>query len=131
MPVGFHPRQVCAQMACRDPQHLPLSMNVGFQVLTRSLDAAHKSLDFYLGQMRCLSDVEKLRSEQCPVCLTQMDDVEALVMLPCAHIFHRECVREVLETNPKCPYCRAHAPRKSMSSVLLEAGLIIVWFKPC
>ena len=116
------PRQVCAQIGCGDPRHLPVSVSAGFQALARLLDAAYRSLDFYSGQMRGLSDVEKLCSEQCSVCLTPMDDVEALVMLPCAHIFHRECVREVLETNPKCPYCRTHAPRKSMSSVVLEAG---------
>ena len=74
--------------------------------------------------MRGLSDMETLRNEQCSVCLTPKDDLAALVMLPCSHIFHRDCVRSALETNPKCPYCRAHAPKKSMSSVLLEASLV-------
>ncbi|CAL1168735.1 unnamed protein product [Cladocopium goreaui] len=112
--------QVCAQIPCRDPQHLPVAMSAGFQVLANLLDTAHRSLDFYTGQMRSLSDIESLRNEQCSVCLTPKDDLAALVMLPCSHIFHRDCVRSALETNPKCPYCRAHAPKKSMSSVLLE-----------
>ena len=99
-------------------------MSAGFQVLANLLDTAHRSLDFYTGQMRSLSDIESLRNEQCSVCLTPKDDLAALVMLPCSHIFHRDCVRSALETNPKCPYCRAHAPKKSMSSVLLEASLV-------
>ena len=118
------PRQVCSQICCRDPQHLPEAMSAGFQVLTQSLDAAHRSLDFYTGQMRSLSDIESLRNERCLVCLTPKDDLAALVMLPCSHIFHRDCIRSALETNPRCPYCRAHAPPKSMSSVLLEANLV-------
>eukprot|EP00438_Fugacium_kawagutii_P007242 Skav211562 [mRNA] locus=scaffold2228:161404:161622:+ [translate_table: standard] len=72
--------------------------------------------------MRGLSDIEKLRSEQCSVCLMPMDDLPSLVMLPCAHIYHRDCIRLALESNPKCPCCRAHAPPKSMSSVLLQAS---------
>ena len=115
-------RQTCAQLDCHNLQHLRMSVSLGFQYLSGALQAAHQSLDFYSGQMRCLSDVDKLRSEQCPVCLTSMDDLASLVMLPCAHIYHRDCVRLALQSSPHCPCCRAHAPAKSMSSVLLQAS---------
>lgn len=117
-----HLRLVCQQINCRDPGHIPLAMGAGFEVLAESLDAAHQSLDFYEGQRSVLTDPEKLTSQKCSVCLSPNDDLADLVMLPCAHFFHRDCAREALATNAKCPYCRAHAPPKSMSSVLMEAS---------
>eukprot|EP00438_Fugacium_kawagutii_P031229 Skav211060 [mRNA] locus=scaffold314:82334:89235:+ [translate_table: standard] len=120
--MWWNRKQVCGQINCRDPGHIPVAMGAGFEVLAQSLDAAHQSLDFYEGQRSCLSDTEKLTSQTCSVCLCPNDNLADLVMLPCAHFFHRDCVREALATNPKCPYCRADAPPKSLSSVLLEAS---------
>ena len=71
---------MCAQIPCRDPQHLPVAMSAGFQVLANLLDTAHRSLDFYTGQMRSLSDIESLRNEQCSVC--SFGDAVVLTHLP-------------------------------------------------
>ena len=44
-------------------------------------------------------------SGACSVCLEEMED-EVCVRLPCAHCFHRACVKPWLLTHDSCPLCR-------------------------
>ena len=43
----------------------------------------------------------------CSICLSEFLDNEMVCKLPeCNHIFHRDCIREWLARNQKCPFCR-------------------------
>ena len=42
--------------------------------------------------------------EDCPVCL---DSLRSPVITACAHTFCRECIERVVQTQQKCPMCRA------------------------
>lgn len=110
--------QVCQQVCCGDrlPQ-LQQAISAGFQSLAQSLDAAYRSLDFYTGQMKGISDPQQAT---CSICMEATSDLTSLVLLPCAHIFHRSCVEPVLRESPYCPYCRAPTPSRALSSVCLE-----------
>ena len=38
--------------------------------------------------------------------LANASDIQKMAILPCSHVFHTECIREVLAKNPLCPECR-------------------------
>ncbi|KAH9362781.1 hypothetical protein HPB48_015256 [Haemaphysalis longicornis] len=45
----------------------------------------------------------------CVVCLCHFRAQELVRVLPCSHEFHAECVDKWLESNSRCPVCRAYA----------------------
>lgn len=56
---------------------------------------------------KALQDLLQLRidsQEECPVC---MDTMREPVITACAHAFCTECIEKVIETQHKCPMCRA------------------------
>jgi DNA-directed RNA polymerase subunit RPC12/RpoP len=42
----------------------------------------------------------------CMVCITQFEQSESLILLPCFHYFHAECIGPWLRQSAKCPSCR-------------------------
>lgn len=45
----------------------------------------------------------------CCICYMPIHDESMMTELPeCNHIFHHSCVRDWLDKNPKCPYCRTN-----------------------
>ena len=42
----------------------------------------------------------------CAVCLNDMDIGEEVRIMPCKHLFHKDCVDEWLRVNASCPTCR-------------------------
>lgn len=43
---------------------------------------------------------------ECTVCLEEFADREAVLRLPCAHLFHGRCIRTWLQHDRRCPNCR-------------------------
>lgn len=42
-------------------------------------------------------------SERCTICLVEFEQDEAILSLPCNHIFHVECSSKWLQISRKCP----------------------------
>ena len=96
------------------PKALTPALRAGFQSLAHLLDLAHRSRDFYEAQMQRMETCAA-----CAICFEAMDEAQQLVMLPCAHVFHRCCVTPILsKAMPRCPECRAAAG--CVSPVALE-----------
>lgn len=49
--------------------------------------------------------------KDCSVCLEPLKAGDTLLLLPCSHLFHPDCLRPWLRTNRRCPYCRFEMPR--------------------
>jgi hypothetical protein len=49
--------------------------------------------------------VDNNQNEECCICMDN-DNNSEWSMLPCAHIFHRQCISRWLLTNQTCPVCR-------------------------
>ncbi|KAH9317941.1 hypothetical protein KI387_019710, partial [Taxus chinensis] len=45
--------------------------------------------------------------ENCSVCLSSLQEDEAVELEKCHHIFHRECITQWFKTRPSCPECLA------------------------
>jgi len=44
----------------------------------------------------------------CCVCLNQFELTTEVIILPCKHIFHEECIRDWLLERPICPMDRSN-----------------------
>jgi hypothetical protein len=50
------------------------------------------------------SSSEKSRDETCRICLLDYEEVDELCTLPCAHLFHKDCIQQWLSSNSTtCP----------------------------
>lgn len=67
--------------------------------------------------LQALLQVRIESREECSICL---DDLHSPVITPCGHVFGTECIERVIETQKKCPMCRADLPNPSM---LVEPAL--------
>ncbi|KAI9488194.1 hypothetical protein BDB00DRAFT_884926 [Zychaea mexicana] len=54
---------------------------------------------------RSLTDEEIARQTDCAVCKDEFEGAEQVVELPCAHVFHEDCIKPWLKVNGTCPVC--------------------------
>ncbi|CAE7513671.1 RAD5 [Symbiodinium sp. CCMP2456] len=93
----------------------------GICELMKLLDKAHRSVQFYEQQLKQLSCAQGTAEEhECSICLESASDLGAWSILPCSHIFHTACIREVLQKSPLCPECRAPIKPSEIASVVME-----------
>lgn len=52
------------------------------------------------------ADSETFLGESCTVCLLAFEKDDEVTVLPCEHLFHRDCIGKWLtERKPACPLC--------------------------
>ena len=49
-------------------------------------------------------------SKSCCICLEKITK-ENSVALPCAHVFHSDCINKWININPSCPLCKQSVNR--------------------
>eukprot|EP00746_Dinoflagellata_sp_MGD_P001530 gnl/MRDRNA2_/MRDRNA2_102897_c0_seq1.p1 gnl/MRDRNA2_/MRDRNA2_102897_c0~~gnl/MRDRNA2_/MRDRNA2_102897_c0_seq1.p1 ORF type:complete len:1184 (+),score=191.76 gnl/MRDRNA2_/MRDRNA2_102897_c0_seq1:98-3649(+) len=108
---------ICEQ-ACNG--HLDIALCSGLSELVTLLDKAYRSLQFYNQQLSTLTKQEADHANECSICLESTSDIQTMAIIPCSHVFHAECIREVLASNPYCPECRAPVNMSHVSSVVME-----------
>ncbi|CAN8270291.1 unnamed protein product [Cochlearia groenlandica] len=52
-------------------------------------------------------------SESCVICRLDYEDDDDLILLPCKHSYHSECIHNWLEINKMCPVCSAEVSTSS------------------
>ena len=55
-------------------------------------------------------DPNKLEFPECSICLTEVNEGEDTILLPCGHMFHEACVTKWLQIHNTCPLCRFELP---------------------
>jgi len=50
--------------------------------------------------------LEKSVYKDCPVCKEDFNPSDEVMLVPCGHIFHPDCLQPWLKTNGSCPVCR-------------------------
>ena len=55
-------------------------------------------------------DPKKLEYPECSICLTEVNEGEDTILLPCGHMFHDACVTKWLKIHNTCPLCRFELP---------------------
>ena len=44
--------------------------------------------------------------EDCAICPDKLNNGEEIMYLPCAHVFHKKCIKEWFKRSNTCPCCR-------------------------
>jgi len=108
----------CSAACCLPLQDVMLP---NLRQLCAMLDKEHASLSFWEQQLKSVSGTDAGAEDRtCAICLEEDCPLDSLGILPCAHIFHVECLREALRANPACPHCRRAASLREVSSLQLQ-----------
>ncbi|GMI87382.1 hypothetical protein HRI_002407500 [Hibiscus trionum] len=97
---------------------LPLISQIEASVVEHSFDwfypnnygmvpAAESSIDLMLNKVRVEAEAEE---QDCTICLEELKVGSDASQMPCAHIFHGDCIQEWLHTSHYCPICRFEMP---------------------
>ena len=56
-----------------------------------------------------IQNVNKLENDKkrCNICLEDFSNGEKVLVLPCLHIFHTNCIKEWFKSNNTCPLCKS------------------------
>jgi len=54
----------------------------------------------------------------CSICLCEYEKGDKLIMLPCKHVFHEDCINSWTEHNTRCPLCNADLTEPSENEVV-------------
>ena len=65
-----------------------------------------------------IEDVSKLEQEKknCVICLEDFKNGDKATILPCIHLFHKNCIKNWLKTQNSCPICKYKLTRSNMNS---------------
>jgi SNF2 family DNA or RNA helicase len=110
---------VCHHFACKGAPTIA-TMLAAVLGAAGVLEAAHRSLEFYEKQLHIVSGGVAAGEEECPICLDDLADVRTLGILPCAHVFHTACIREIVQKRRECPTCRRSCDVRQISSMVVE-----------
>ena len=63
-----------------------------------------------------IEDVSKLDSDKknCVICLEDFKNREKATILPCIHLFHKNCIKSWLKKNNSCPICKFKLTRENL-----------------
>lgn len=77
-----------------------------------SKEALLRLKDFKMDESRCKKVDGKLEPPNCIICVSDIEIGASTLMLPCAHMFHSQCVKIWLEKHNTCPVCRFELPKQ-------------------
>ncbi|ETO82266.1 hypothetical protein F444_03562 [Phytophthora nicotianae P1976] len=76
------------------------------------------------------STIDSTETTQCMVCLDEVADEDCIssIILPCQHVFHRECIFEWLLFQYRCPLCRARVGPPAVASYCRVRNHTFQWW---
>lgn len=77
-----------------------------FFIALKAQDAALRSHEFFKRTLSATIGEASAEQRSCSVCLDEDIPREELSITFCAHVFHTNCIREVIATMHNCPVCR-------------------------
>lgn len=77
------------------------------QILSQSFDEIEcKDTPLKQNNFDCIVNDGELHKTECPICMDCIKRKEEYFILPCEHIFHKECINVWFNTKSTCPVCR-------------------------
>nr|DBA31112.1 TPA: hypothetical protein GDO54_007018 [Pyxicephalus adspersus] len=65
----------------------------------------------------------------CSICLGEIECDEDGCAIPCAHVFHTDCIIRWAEVRATCPSCRAIIPRVVREEVIDGMQRVVIWIE--
>jgi hypothetical protein len=54
----------------------------------------------------CCITIDTKNNFTCSICYDIIDNDEEVYIIPCNHILHKKCIKDIAKINPICPFCR-------------------------
>ncbi|KAL7546432.1 hypothetical protein ACHAWF_009773 [Thalassiosira exigua] len=70
-----------------------------------SATGGYGSVDDDDGPSSPLHDTDRSLWPSCPICLCDYERGDAVIRLPCAHVYHDSCIGEWTRSHARCPLC--------------------------
>ena len=51
-------------------------------------------------------DLDNKIIKDCIICFNEINKEDDIIILPCKHFYHKECISKWFETSKTCPICR-------------------------
>lgn len=97
-------RLVFLQSMQNQPQGTPPASKESIQSLKK----------FKMNEEYCKKNEKgELEYPSCTVCLTEINQNDDTVIVPCGHMFHDSCIMQWLEMHNTCPVCRYELPTEN------------------
>ena len=93
--------------------------------VTDFMDPATKSSIEALKKVKI--DESCTSSDQCSICLNDFCDGSEVMVMPCLHLYHKDCIVRWLETSHLCPLCRYPMPTRRIED---EIEAVPGWITP-
>eukprot|EP01065_Artemidia_motanka_P043189 TRINITY_DN594_c8_g1_i1.p1 TRINITY_DN594_c8_g1~~TRINITY_DN594_c8_g1_i1.p1 ORF type:complete len:340 (+),score=105.83 TRINITY_DN594_c8_g1_i1:88-1107(+) len=126
--VGSHSRADFLQMMHARLQAMGMTLHEGIDVDRMSYEELLQLGD-QIGRVSTGLDAEQIKKHtsemtfsesviaangvqggcDCSICLTEFESGDAVRLLQCRHLFHKDCVDQWLQDNRKCPVCKQEA----------------------
>jgi len=74
-------------------------------------------------EIKSISKLEE-SNKTCAICLEKFNTEVKIIILPCIHIFHRDCINDWIEKKKNCPICKFELTKENIyqknAYILLE-----------
>ena len=91
------------------PDHEPAAAGVGDAAKAKWESFAYKEMrdkpESTKSTYGALKQEEGEEEPHCSICLGEYEEGEELCRLPCAHIYHAECINSWCSNHTRCPLC--------------------------
>uniref|UniRef100_A0A6N2M8L3 RING-type domain-containing protein n=1 Tax=Salix viminalis TaxID=40686 RepID=A0A6N2M8L3_SALVM len=74
--------------------------------MTSRLNLYYRDRATIAAKDRARPETEDDDGQRCAVCLEDFEPRESVMLTPCNHMFHEECIVPWVKSNGKCPVCR-------------------------
>lgn len=54
----------------------------------------------------CCINIDTKNNFTCSICYDIINNDEEVYIIPCNHILHKKCIKDIAKINPICPFCR-------------------------
>lgn len=81
--------------------------------ISKTMGATQKSpaaKDFVLGLKLIKYKAGVCLNDACAICFDDLHDSEDVIVTPCKHGFHPECIKPWFKDHSECPFCRQRVP---------------------
>lgn len=69
-------------------------------------------------QQRIFYKNESEKDFSCIICLKDYENLDTLLMTPCGHEYHYECIKDWFRKKNKCPICKFSIIKKNLKLVV-------------
>lgn len=97
------------------------------KILARRVSLYYRDLNRELNNTKALENHKDEEGKSCAVCLEDFEPKQEVMLTPCSHMFHEECIVPWVRDHGQCPVCRASFyERRENGSALINNRQVVI-----